>query len=728
MPSWKLVLGTLATLGLGLVVLGGAAFGIAWARIDIPEESEVAAAQTSIVYWNDGTTEMARLGDTNRISVPIADVPLEVQRAVLAAEDRSFYEHGGFAITGFVRALWTNLTTGSSQGGSTITQQYAKNAYLSADKTLARKFKELVLSLKLESQLSKDEILERYLNTIYFGRGSYGIETAAEAYFDTNVADLTLEQGAVLAAILNGPGSFNPENNLERLQARYAYVLNGMVEAGWLEPSARDQAVEQFPDIIERRSSQKYAGTTGYLIRAVQDELLSRGFTEAEVEGGGLRVTSTFDEQSQDAAVAAVDEQGPTTGTQGLRIGLAAVQPVTGEVVAMYGGADYLENSLNNATQAIQQAGSTFKPFGLAAGLEQDVTLDSLWPGNSPHTTAGYVVRNYGNNSYGDQVTLLKGTEESINTVYVQLSDSIGVDSVVDAALRAGIPADTTGMDTPPDLTFVLGTDSPHTIDIAASYATFASRGEQATPTVLRRVGTAEGGVLYERTDAPVRAFDEQTADLVNYALQKVVTDGTGGPARAVGRPVAGKTGSTDEYMSAWFAGYTPQLAAAVSFSKDDEEGNPVSLAGTGGMVQFYGSGYPARVWTAFMRGALEGTPVEPFAQPEAIPSSSPTPSPSTSETRSATPSPSTSSPTPSASPTPTQTLASPTPSEQTTSPAPTAEPTATATGPSPAVSGDAGNGGNGAAGAADPGAAGDAGAVAGAGFPVGAGQASGTP
>ncbi|HYN56158.1 MAG TPA: transglycosylase domain-containing protein [Motilibacterales bacterium] len=670
-PSWKLVLGGLASLFAVGVLVFAALFAWAWTTIDIPEENEVAAAQTSIIYWNDGERELARLGDTNRISVPIEDIPEDMQNAVVAAEDRRFFEHSGFDIRGFTRAMWSNLTTGSSQGGSTITQQYAKNAYLTQDKTYIRKFKELVLSFKIEATLSKDEILERYLNTIYFGRGAYGVETAAEAYFGVSASELTLEQSAVLAAIINSPGNFNPETNMDNLEQRYAYVLNGMYDEGLITEQERDDALDSFPEIEDRKTAERYRGTNGFLIRSVEVELLELGFTEAEIAGGGLRIVSTFERKSQRAAVAAVKEQAPTTGMEGVRIGLAAVQPVTGEIVAMYGGANYLEDSLNNATQARYQAGSTFKPFGLAAATEDGIGLDSLWPGDSPTEVAGYEVNNYGDNDYGELVTLLRGTEQSINTVYVSVEDETGVPAVQEAALRAGIPNDTQGLNLEePNLTFVLGTASPHTLDIAGSYATFAARGERADTTTIRRVQTTDGSTLYERQKSAQRTFDENTADVVNLALQSVVTNGTGGPARALGRPVAGKTGSTDDYKSAWFAGYVPQLAAAVSFGKSGPDGTEGSLSGTGGMTQFYGSGYPARVWTAFMQGALEGTEVIDFVEPTDMPTgggvATPTPTPS-AEASTATPT------TEAPSPTPTPEPPSPTPTPEPPTPEPPA-------------------------------------------------------
>ena len=676
-PSWKLVLGTVATLtGVGLVV-GLLVFAYAWFTVDIPEQNEVASAQTTIIYWNDGKTEMARIGDTNRIYVPIDQIPEHMQQALVAAEDRRFYEHSGFDVAGFTRALVNNLTGGSTQGGSTITQQYAKNAYLTADQTIVRKVKELVLALKLELTLSKDEILERYLNTIFYGRGAYGVQTAAEAYFGVDAKDLTLEQSAVLASIINAPGAYNPDTNMEALQKRYAYVLGAMLSEGYITQDEHDAALDNFPEIEPRKDNQRYEGPTGYLIKSVENELLALGFTEAEVYGGGLRVTSTFDRKAQKAAVAAVDDQAPTSGMDGVRIGLAAIQPVTGEFVAMYGGADYLEDSLNNATQATYQAGSTFKPFALARATEEGIGLDSLWPGNNGYEVGDYKVTNYGQNSYGEWITLLKGTEQSVNTVYVPLTDEVGPERVEDAAIRAGIPADTKGFEEPPDVTFALGTDSPRTMDVANAYATFAARGERATaPTVIRQVGNSSGGLLYERENRTERAFDENTADVVNYALQSVVTNGTGRPALAVGRPIAAKTGTSNDYKSSWFAGYVPQLAAAVSFGKSGPNGEELSLSGVGGMAQFYGSGFPARIFTAFMKAALADVPVKDFTEPAEFPSggglATVPPTPSAEPTTAA---PTTQAPT-SAPPTEAPTSAPPT-EAPTTAPPPEVSPTA---------------------------------------------------
>jgi membrane peptidoglycan carboxypeptidase len=314
-----------------------------------------------------------------------------------------------------------------------------------------------------------------------------------------------------------------------------------------------------------------------------------------------------------------VRKAGPQSETEGLRIGLAAVQPGTGEVIAMYGGRDYIEDQINNATQQFAQAGSTFKPFALAAAADQQVSLASTYDGSSPQTIKGYTLTNYGDKSYG-YINLLTATENSVNTAYVNLEDQIGVDSVADAALRAGIPEDTPGLNLDNlDLTFVLGTASPSGLDVANAYATFAASGIRATPTVVKKVVGSNGGVLYEYSPDLTSQFTADTANTVSYALAKVVTNGTAFAAMALDRPAAAKTGTTDGNKSAWFAGYTPQLSTAVLMAKEID-GVPVSLSGTGGLGTVTGGSFPAAIWTAFMKAALEGMPVAEFpAPPEGV-------------------------------------------------------------------------------------------------------------
>jgi len=600
--------------------------------LSVPQPNEVTTAQTTILYYDDGVTELGRLGEANRVSVPIDEVPLLTQRAVLAAEDRQFYEHDGFSIRGIARALYTNLTGASGAGGgSTITQQYAKNAYLTQERSLTRKYKELILSIKLETIVNKDKILSDYLNTIYFGRGAYGIETAANQYFGKSVGDLDLAESAVIAAIVQAPNALSPEENLDGLTSRWNYVLDGMLTQGWISQEERDSV--KFPKIDEYKPVNTFGGPKGYLIEQVRQVMYENGITDDQINLAGLRVVTTFNQVAQDAMIAAVEAEAPTENIEGLRIGVASVRPETGEVVAMYGGSDYLENQFNNATQMIGQAGSTFKPFALAAGLENGVTLATTFSGKNKTKVNDYVVVNYGDKSYGKKITLLKATESSVNSAYVQLADSVGLDVVFNAAQRAGIPADAVGME--PNLAFTLGTTSPHVVDIAAAYATFASRGLQANPAYIKSITAESGEIVYKFSPKPVQAFSTDIADTVNYALQKVVTAGTGKAAQDLGRPVAGKTGTTNDNKSALFAGYTPELATAVMFVKDGPDGQPMTLAGTGGMEKVTGGSYPARIFTAYMKLALMDYPVTEFAplpkgQPNGIkPTDVPSPKPS---------------------------------------------------------------------------------------------------
>jgi membrane peptidoglycan carboxypeptidase len=610
---WRILPSIRQLFFVGLVAFGLGVLALSFSvRVTaVPAPSEISVAQTSILYYDDGVTELGRLGEANRVSVEMAQIPLLAQQAILAAEDRDFYNHGGFSIRGISRAIYTNLTGASGAGGgSTITQQYAKNAYLTQERTLARKYRELVLSIKLETIVAKDQILNDYLNTIYFGRGSYGIATAANQYFDKNVVELNLAESALLAAIIQAPNGLAPEDNLERLTNRWNYVLDGMATQGWI--TAEERSNVQFPAIIPNQAVNIFGGPQGYLIEQVRQMLFEKGVTEDQINLSGLRVITTFNKVAQDALINAVLEEGPTENIEGLRIGVASVRPETGEVVAIYGGADYLVNQLNNATQMIGQAGSTFKPFTLAAALENNVTLATTFSGLNKTMVDNYEVINYGDKSYGDQITLLSATEDSVNSAYVELANLVGREVVFEAAKRAGIPADAVGME--PNLAFTLGTTSPNVVDIAAAYATFASRGLQVSPAYIKSVTASSGEVIFKLTPKPVQAFSTDIADTVNFALQKVVTAGTGRAAKALGRPVAGKTGTTNDNKSALFAGYTPELATAVMFVKDGPDGQPVTLSGTGGLQKVTGGSYPARIFTAYMKGALADKPVTKFA------------------------------------------------------------------------------------------------------------------
>jgi membrane peptidoglycan carboxypeptidase len=601
--------------GFGFIA-GSTLFAFAYFTVSVPDANAFVNSQSTIIQYSNGE-EIGRIGSENRQIVPLAKIPMNVRHAVLAAEDRGFYSNNAFSITGIARAVINNLRGGSLQGGSTITQQYAKTAFLTPERTIQRKIKELVIAIKLENQLSKDQIFENYLNTIYFGRGSYGVQTASQQYFNRNVDQLTDAQAIVISCILRSPGFYDPsysKANEKRLTDRFDYVVKGMVEAKWLTPE--EAANIKFPVIAPRVTSGSLSGPKGHIIEAVSKELKKLGFTEEQLMVGGLIIKTTIDQKAQTAAVDAVNKLTPTKVPENLHIALLAIRPGTGEIVAMYGGADYLKRQLNDATQAIALAGSTFKVFALAAALEAGIPLTSMWNGDSPQTFDDlgkpYEVGNYGNEGWG-QVDLLFATKHSINTVYVPLGQKAGLDKVVDAARRAGIPDSVAMMPTP---SVALGPASPHVIDVANAYATFAAQGIKSKPYLVTSVTGSNNGLLYEGKPQTEEVFSKEVMADLTYALKGVVNGGTGAAALGLGRPAAGKTGTSQSNASAWFSGYTPQLAAAVSFFRDDAT---QTLNGIGGLTSVTGGSFPARIWTAFMKGALKGEPVMDFPAPSNV-------------------------------------------------------------------------------------------------------------
>jgi membrane peptidoglycan carboxypeptidase len=587
--------------------LSVALFSVAVVFSSIPTPNQVAVVQSTAVFYADGKSLIGNIGEIQRVDVKLNEFPDHVKYSVLAIEDKAFYEHAGFSPIGIARALFNNLFSSTTQGGSTITQQYVKNAYLTQEQTIIRKVKELVLAVKLETLASKDEILENYLNTAYMGRSSYGFEAASQAYFGKSVRDLSLSEGAALAALLRSPGGYSPENNAERLENRWNFVLRQMVNQGWATEAEKE--VAQFPKFKPKRVN-RLGGPNGHLLAYVRTQLDDLGFTEQEIELNGLQVITTFERDAQLALNKAVREVGPRPWSSGLRIGVASVRVGTGEIVAMYGGRDYVDDQFNNATQARGQAGSTFKAFGLAAALEQGIGFNTTWNGDSPATILDYKLNNLGKVSYG-KVTLLQALEKSMNTPMVALGAIIGPELVEQAAIRAGVPETTPGL--LPVLSTIIGTSSPRPIDIANGYATFAARGQVSDNSAIKEVRNSANSVLWSFTPNPQQVFSTEIADELTFGLQRVVTKGTGATALGVGRPVAGKTGTSDDNLSAWFVGYTPQIATAVMMVREDESGTAISLRGTGGLANVTGSSFPARIFTQYMREAHTKLPVIEF-------------------------------------------------------------------------------------------------------------------
>jgi membrane peptidoglycan carboxypeptidase len=603
----------LAILGAGFSFVAGVfVFGFAYFTVSIPDPNAYVNSQSTIIQYADGS-EIGRIGSENRTVVTLAEIPVQVRNAVMAAEDRGFYSNRAFSPTGIARAIWNNVRGGSLQGGSTITQQYAKTAFLTPERSIQRKIKELVIAIKLENQFTKDQILENYLNTIYFGRGSYGVQTASQVYFGTNVDQLTTAQSAVLASILRSPGLYDPgfkKENLPRLEKRFTYVIDGMVKANWLDAETAKKI--KFPVINPRVTSGALAGPKGYVISWVEKELNKLGFTDEQLLIGGYIIKTTLVKDAQEAAVAAVNKEAPTKAPANLHIGLAAIKPGTGEILAMYGGQDYLKYQFNAATQGIASGGSSFKVFALVAALEEGIPLTSVWNGDSPKVYDDgigrpYVVNNYGGETWGN-TTLLNATIHSINTIYVPLGIKAGVEKVVDVARRAGIPESVEMVASP---SVSLGSSSPHVIDLANAYATFAAEGVYAKPFIINEVQGPNKGILYQGRIQAQEVFRKDVIADLTYALNQITIKGTGAVVGArLDRPAAGKTGTSNDNAAAWFNGYTPEVAASVAFYRDNAT---ESLNGIGGLTSVTGGSFPARIWAEFVKGYLGKAPIQDF-------------------------------------------------------------------------------------------------------------------
>ena len=626
---------------------GVGTFIFIYATTALPDPNKDFTTNTTFLYYNDGETQLGSLAVQNRVTLAYADMPQVMKDAVVAAENRTFWDDPGFSVRGMSRGVWSILTGGDLQGGSTITQQYIKILYLDSEQTVSRKVRELMLAIKMGREVPKEQILEGYLNTIYFGRGAYGIEAASKSYFLKPAAELTLPEAAALAAILNNPAGFNPSGGpkkLDKLFGRYQYVLDGMLEMGTITQAEHDEAIKSLPEFPEVPVNNRYGGTKGFLIKQVEDELANLGFSDAEIAGGGLKVVTTFDKKMQDAAVetaqkytaqAAADAKTPQDPAQ-LHVAISSVDTATGGVLAMYGGADYVENSRNWATTP-RAAASTFKAFAAVAGLRNGFNLNSILNGDT-FTPKGdqKPIRNEFSMQYGP-VTLRKAIADSINTAFVDMTQQIpsGADQVIKAANDAGAP---TGPGWDANNRIALGAAEVSPTDMANSYATFADSGNFKATHVVASVQNRKGETVYQAQPQRVQRIDVNVAADLTSALTSVVTEGTGKRASELGRPVAGKTGTNgvgDTITSAWFVGYTKQVSTAVMYVAGDGGNDDLDPFRRPKDKTFFGSSYPLMTWVDFMLTATEGMPVLPFdpSLSSPSPSPSPTPSPSPSET-----------------------------------------------------------------------------------------------
>ncbi|GAA2443210.1 transglycosylase domain-containing protein [Actinomadura vinacea] len=653
MPSWKTVAAVT-----GLLILGAATlFGVAYANTPIPSEAQAeAVAQESVIYYRDGKTPIARIG-MHRESVPISRIPPVVRHAVLAAEDRNFESEHGVSPTGVARALFKTATGGDVQGGSTITQQLARNYYqgLSRDRTVSRKLKEILISIRLDGEREKDEILGLYLNTVSFGRQAYGIQAAARAYFHKDVRRLTASEAAMLAALIQRPGYFvttGPDTQPQKkaLIDRWNYVLNGMVEEGWLSRDERSR--QTFPTTKRNWSDVPDTSQAGYLRERVLKELKQLGVSEEMLETGGLRITTTFDKKLQDHTATLVKQMRQEKNLDSdVHFGLAAVDPKTGGVVAAYGGPSFSKQQFDDSFDGKVQPGSSFKPIVLATALDQGISLRTRLDGAYERTINGATFTNDARSENG-VYDLTQMTEMSINTAYVDLGQKVGLENVAEMAKKMGIPAGTKDLDS--EFTSLpLGTVSVSPVTMASVYSTFAAEGRHSPTHVISQVTDRDGDPVRTELGKTVKkvpnkadeVFSPEVARDATAAMQAVVRSGTGTRASLGARPVAGKTGTTEENKSAWFVGYTPQLSTSVAMWRQGEDGGLKSLQGIGGYDQIYGGTVPADLFQRFMNQALEGEPMEQFGPPGNVgtvaPWAVPKPEPSPTEPPSPTPDPS---------------------------------------------------------------------------------------
>ncbi|MFF4399864.1 transglycosylase domain-containing protein [Streptomyces sp. NPDC001480] len=691
MPSWRLVSG----LFIGFVGSLVAVFGIAYAMVQIPDENVAAQSQNNVYYWSNGKQMVATGTGANRQNIPIAQIPEAMQWAVISAENKSFYSDSGVDPMGIARALANMARGGQTQGGSTITQQFVKNTYLSQEQSISRKFKEMFISIKVGTKLKKPQILQGYLNTSYYGRGAYGIQAAAQTYYGKDAVKLTPSECAVLAALLKGPTYYDPagatdldksatqDANTKRSKDRWSWILGEMHKDKHLTDDQYQTAIKKYPTPQGRKAIKGMTGQISYLADTAKKYVLAHSnITEAQFDKGGYQVYTTFDKDKVAALTAAVkkiqkDRLDPKKREldKYVQFGAASVVPNDGAIVALYGGAGY-ENGhfTNNADTSGVPVGSTWKPFVLAAAMEYG-TYKTAPTGLSPMSKYNgndklkvmnqdgspvlkpdgsvFYQRNESDHAWG-YITLRKAMEQSINTPFVQLGMDVGMTKVKDVARASGIQKGFADLNP----SFAIGTSTPSAIRMADAYSTFAASGKHTDPYSVTQVkynGEEQPGFSKPKSS---QAMDANVANNVTDTLENVIQNGTGQNAKALGRTAAGKTGTTDSNKSAWFVGYTRQLSTSVAMFRENPKNHTLlSMNGTAGVPSIHGGDIPTSVWTEYMKVALKGksdpgfedaqkigevddeagapspTPTFTPTQPSETPTQSPSPTPSDTPT-----------------------------------------------------------------------------------------------
>jgi len=575
---------------------------------DISKLSDVEPAGTTRIFARDGTL-LARLYDKNRVYVSITQIPQVMRQAIVASEDERFYSHSGVDLRGIARAALANWQHKQiEQGASTITQQLARNLFLTNEQTVSRKIQEALLAIEIERYYTKDEILERYLNLVYFGAGAYGIQAASHAYFGKDVTHLTLGEASMLAGLVAAPSLYNPYADEKLARDRQRHVLDRMVANDDVTQAEADAAYDQPLHLIGAQyggiESYKYPYFTTYVIAQLEQTVGTQ-----RVFHDGLTVYTTLDPAMQRIAQDTVTKlvaQGAAEGYGMHQGALVAEDPHSGEIAAMVGGVGFSPKSqFNRAWQARRQPGSSFKGYVYSAAVDRGMPVSTVYSDSKVTYPAGdgsdYSPLDDDHRFLG-RITLRRAFELSRNVVAVELAHDVGIDNVIDYAHRMGI---TENLE--PDLSLALGTAVVSPLDMASGYSTIADGGIYTQPTGIRYVEDKYGSIIYDARFPQRRvAMSAGAAFIMTSLMQGVIQEGTGYPNAIIGRPAAGKTGTTSDFRDAWFVGFTPQLTAAVWVGNDDYSR----------MYESYGGNIPARIWASFMKGALKNVKPVDFPSP----------------------------------------------------------------------------------------------------------------